>query len=304
MGFAWTADIAIDEALAQSLIAEQFPVLAGATLRPFGEGWDNAAFLVAERYVFRFPRRAQFAHLIAREIVLLPRIGAQLPFAIPTPTFGGAPTERYPYAFAGYPLLRGTTLDRSRATTEARAALAPTLGEALRALHAIDTEPFAGVLPGDDLGRLDHPTRLPLARERLALLHAEGLIADPEPLLTEMERIAPLDDVRDDTLVHGDLYERHVVVDDGTLVGFIDWGDMHRGDPALDLAIAHLVLPAGAHDAFRRAYGGVDERTWDRARYRAIYHAALFADYGLRIGDTHAREAGVAALTALRARLV
>lgn len=300
----WTADVAIDAPLARRLIAEQHPALRDAPLRAYGEGWDNAAFLVDERYVFRFPRRTVVAHLIEREIALLPRIAAHVPFALPAPAFVGVPTERYPYAFAGYPLVRGTTLDRSAATPAQRAALAPALGAALRALHAVDASSLGDALPGDEIGRLDHAKRLPLAHERLTELYARGLVGDPAPLLAELERIGPLDDARDDTLVHGDLYERHVVLDDGALVGFIDWGDIHRGDPAIDLAIAFLVLPVQAYDAFRAAYGGIDDRTWERARYRAIYHAALFAAYGVRIADDAASAAGLGALTALRASLV
>lgn len=296
----WAADIALDAALARRLIAEQFPALGDAALRPFGEGWDNAAFLVDERFVFRFPRRRIVAHLIVREAALLPRIAAAVPFAVPAPVYVGVPTERYPYTFAGYPLLRGTTLDRAAASGTDRAALAAPLGAALRALHAFDVAPFEGTLPPDEIGRLEHAKRLPLARERLRGLYERGLVDDPRPLLAELERIGPLDDARADTLVHGDLYERHVVVANGALVGFIDWGDVHRGDPALDLAIAFLVLPAAAHAAFRAAYGPIDARTWDRARYRAIYHAALFAAYGVDVDDAAASAAGVAALTALR----
>lgn len=296
----WAADVAIDAALAGRLVAEQFPALREAPLRPFGEGWDNAAFLVDERYVFRFPRRAVVAHLIEREVALLPRIASSLPCALPAPAFVGAPTGRYPYTFAGYPLLRGTTLDRSGASEADRTALAPALGAALRALHDVDTGPLQDALPPDEIGRLDHAKRLPLARERLTDLRERGLVDDPQPLLAELERIGPLDDARSDTLVHGDLYARHVVVEDGGLVGFIDWGDVHRGDPALDLAIAFLVLPPAAHAAFRAAYGPIDARTWERARYRAIYHAALFAAYGVKIGDTAASAAGIAALAALR----
>ena len=300
MAAPWAADVAIDAALARDLVAEQFPALRDAPLRPFGEGWDNAAFLVDERFVFRFPRRTAVAHLIAREAALLPRIAPAVPFAVPAPAYVGTPTERYPYTFAGYPLLRGTTLDRAAASPADRAALAAPLGAALRALHAFDIAPFDGSLPPDEIGRLDHAKRLPLARERLTGLHERGLIDDPQPLLAELARIAPLDDARGDTLVHGDLYERHVVVADGALVGFIDWGDVHRGDPALDLAIAFLVLPPAAHAAFRAAYGPIDGRTWDRARYRAIYHAALFAAYGVEIDDAAASAAGIAALAALR----
>ncbi len=109
---------------------------------------------------------------------------------------------------------------------------------------------------------------------------------------------APLDGRR--TLVHGDLYARHVLLDARARpCGVIDWGDMHLGDSAIDIAIAHLMLPARAHAAFRTAYGPIDERTWNAARYRAIYHAILELDYGTRAQDGRMRAIGATALRLL-----
>jgi aminoglycoside phosphotransferase (APT) family kinase protein len=55
-------------------------------------------------------------------------------------------------------------------------------------------------------------------------------------------------------LTDGDLYARHLVLEPGGAAkGVIDWGDVHYGDPALDLAVAHLLLAAGGHATFRAA---------------------------------------------------
>lgn len=81
--------------------------------------------------------------------------------------------------------------------------------------------------------------------------------------------------------------------------GIIDWGDVHFGDPALDLAIALLVLPPEAYGNFRTEYGGINDATWDAARFRAIYHAFLELEYGLREGDKGMRAAGLIALAFL-----
>ncbi|MCB9539020.1 MAG: phosphotransferase [Myxococcales bacterium] len=86
-------------------------------------------------------------------------------------------------------------------------------------------------------------------------------------------------------VVHGDLYARHVVVEAGRLVGFIDWGDVHLGDPALDLSIAHALLPPDAHGAFRVAYGDVDRATWARARFRAAHYVSALLHYGWDVDD-------------------
>jgi aminoglycoside phosphotransferase (APT) family kinase protein len=298
----WTPEIAIDEALARRLIASRFPQLAALPVRRFGNGWDNAAFLVGDAYVFRFPARTIAAPLIETEVRVLPAIAPALPAAIPVPLFVGVPGDDYPWTFAGARVVPGITADRRVLSDAERPALAPALGAFLRAVHSLDARTVAPSLAPDTIGRLDHASRFPQARERFAHLSQAGLIDDPQPLLDELAGIAPQGS-RSLAIVHGDLYARHVVVDErGALSGIIDWGDLHHGDPAIDLAIAHLLLPPHAHVAFRAAYGDIDERTWDLARYRAIYHAALTADYAHATGEEALRDASLWALANLRMR--
>ena len=64
------------------------------------------------------------------------------------------------------------------------------------------------------------------------------------------------------------------------LVGVIDWGDIHVGDPAIDLAIVHSFLPTSAHAKFREVYGKISEETWSLALLRAIYSSTLLILYG------------------------
>jgi aminoglycoside phosphotransferase (APT) family kinase protein len=298
----WAADVEIDATLADRLVREQFPELGGRTVEAFGMGWDNAAFLVGGEYVFRFPRRRIAVPLMRRETALLGQIAPHVPLAIPAPVFIGVPSEIFSRPFAGYRLIAGLTACSVPLSEDVRAAMARPLARFLRALHAIDPVPLvAAGLPPDEIGRLDGTKRLRLARERLPSLVAAGvtgldafvewLAAHPPEPLPDAER----------RVLHGDLYQRHVVLDSKLQVaGVIDWGDLHLGDPALDIAIAHMLLPAHAHAAFRDAYGAIDERTWSAARYRAIYHAILEIDYGVREGDAGMRASGHAALNLMR----
>jgi aminoglycoside phosphotransferase (APT) family kinase protein len=285
------------------MIAEQFPELAAPSVEPFGNGWDNTAYLIGGAYVFRFPRRAIAVPLIEREVAILPLLAPALPASIPVPRFAGAPSGDYPWPFAGYAHLAGTSVC---ALPEAAGgvALARGLGAFLRALHGL--EPDGAVergLPRDEIGRLDHERRFAMARERLTALNAAQIIDDPRPLLDEMRAVAPRSGEGKLCIVHGDLYARHVLVDGGELSGVIDWGDLHLGDPALDLAVADLVLAAEHRPAFFAAYGPVGERTRARARYRAIYHAALVADYGANTADAALMRAGTTALARISAAL-
>ena len=70
----WSADVAVDEELVRRLIRGQFPELDLRSLRLVAEGWDNAVWLVDERWAFRFPRRAIAIPGVEREVAVVPRL--------------------------------------------------------------------------------------------------------------------------------------------------------------------------------------------------------------------------------------
>lgn len=295
----WSADVELTEADAAALIEQQFPALAPVTMAPLGIGWDNVAYLVNDAYVFRFPRRDVAAGLVEREARILPLLAPHLPLPIPVPELIGRPTATYPYVFAGYPFLPGQTACRSFGSDDERAAAAPALARFLAALHSIpvDAETRAWA-PGDEIARTDLPARAPVVKERL-LANAAGLeerevralIELVDGLATTPRRAEP------PCWVHGDLYACQLLVDESRrLAGVIDWGDVHLGDPALDLSIAISFLPPAGRPVFRQSYGDVDDATWRRARFRAIHYGAVLASYGQGIGDAAIMAAGSYAL--------
>ncbi len=255
----WVPEIAVDAALARALITAQFPAFAEASVAPFGSGWDNAAFLVDGRIVFRFPQRAVAAPLIEREIALLPLIAPHLPLPVPNPQYAGAASARFPWRFAGYERLAGVTSCTRVLPESALAALADALARFLRALHDLDASPLlARGLLGDTIAKI--------SPERLGI---------DEPPLEDAPRV-----------VHGDLYARHLLIDDDDrLCGVIDWGDLHYASPAVDLAAVYLLLPPALHARFFAIYGEVAPRVLRFARLRARHHAQYTLDYARRIGD-------------------
>jgi len=300
-GAPWAAEVAVDEELAARLIGEQFPSLAALPVCKLGEGWDNAAFLVGARYVFRFPRRAVAVTLIETEMRVLPEIVRRVPLRVPEPHFRGVPSDKFGWPFCGYERLGGTPLSGAHLDDPAYRKAARDVGAFLRALHAIDAW-VGGGLDGDRIGRLDHTRCAPKAVQRLHELQAAGVLREAVALEALLERFAPAQPRSERwTTVHGDLYTRHVLVDDaGRATGVIDWGDVHCGDPAVDIAVAFESFPPASRDAFLAGYGAVDETTWDWARYRALYHSALVAHYGFCIGDAELLNAGLAGLSFCR----
>ena len=142
---------------------------------------------------------------------------------------------------------------------------------------------------------------MPLVEERLVDCARLGLIESAEPWAAIVAN-APRDWIPGrGTLVHGDLYARHVLVDDEDApCGVIDWGDVHLGEPAVDLGLAASFLPPGAHDAFREAYGPIDDATWRMARFRALLSAVSVLVYGHDTGDADVLHEGRKALEHLR----
>ncbi len=70
--------------------------------------------------------------------------------------------------------------------------------------------------------------------------------------------------------LHGDLHPANLVVHDGRLSGVVDFGDLTGGDPASDLSVAWMLLPADAREVLRAHAGHIDDGTWARARGWAL----------------------------------
>lgn len=271
------AEVRVDAALARVLIDEQFPELEAAEVRPFGEGWDNAAFLVDDELVFRFPRRAVAVPLLRAECAVLPRLRDRLPLAISAPAWVGEPSARYAWPFAGYRRVPGRPAAELGLDDGARAALAAPLAEFLRALHGVDAaQGRAWGAPVDRWERLDLERRRSMARERLARATELGLIERATDWEGVLDAAPASWDARELGLVHGDFDARHLLLDDAHRPrGVIDWGDVHVGDPVLDLACVHAFLPPAARGTFRAAYGPIAPDAWQVARVRAVQSSAV-----------------------------
>jgi aminoglycoside phosphotransferase (APT) family kinase protein len=278
----WDAEVAIDEPLVRAVLAEQFPELDATSARLLGEGWDNSVWVVEDTWAFRFPRRDIAIPGMERELEVLPRLAPFLPVSIPEPRFVGVPGDLFPWPFFGAPLLAGVEAADAELSEDTRTELGSELGRFLRALHEVE---LAADLPDDPIRRADTPFRVERMRERLAASEALGVWQAPpevERILAEGERL-PLSTQRVTT--HGDLHVRHVLVGAGALSGVIDWGDMCRSDPAIDLMLVWSLLSPAGRERFVAAYGKVDEEGMLRARVLALFLGLTLALYGRDVGN-------------------
>ncbi len=290
----WAAEVTVDEPLARRLIGEQFPELEVGSLRLVGEGWDTTVWLVDEEWVFRFPRRSYPVPGLENEIAYLPRLGPILPLPIPNPTFVGRPSADFRWPFYGAPFLPGRELADAALDDAARSALARPLGEFLRTLHAIELD---AELPVDPVRRADMSFRVPRTIERLAELESLGLWTAPPLAGDLLESARELPAPEPTVTCHGDLHLRHLLVDGhGKPSAVIDWIDLSRNDPGVDLVLYWSSLPPESRSEFLAAYGPVSDEQLLRGRVLALFLCATLAVWGHHEGVENVKREAVGSL--------
>jgi aminoglycoside phosphotransferase (APT) family kinase protein len=290
----WAAEVTVDEALARRLIGAQFPELTVGSMRLVGEGWDTTVWLVDKEWVFRFPRRSYPVPGLENEIAYLPRLGPILPLPIPTPTFVGRPSADFRWPFYGAPFLAGRELADAALDDAARRALARPLAEFLRTLHAVELD---AELPVDPVRRADMSFRVPRTIERLAELESLGLWTAPPLAGDLLESARELPAPEPTATCHGDLHLRHLLVDDhGEPSAVIDWIDLSRNDPGVDLVLCWSSLPPEGRSEFLAAYGPVSDEQLLRGRVLALFLCATLAVWGHHEGVENVKREAVGSL--------
>ena len=278
MSEVWSAEEHVDDERARRLIRAQFEELSADAVTLVSEGWDYAVFRVDDEWAFRFPRREVVVPGAEREIAVLPVLASRLPVGVPAPVFVGRPSDGFPWPFYGARFLEGV-----EATGRPVEPIA--LGAALRALHAPETLAAVGAeLPADPLGRVDMDVRLPRLGE---------LGIDAPALVASARELPPAGHT---AVCHGDLHMRQLLVDGDALTGIVDWVDVCRSDPAVDLSVAWSTLDAARRRSFFTAYGEVGEETRVRARVVAAYLCAMLADWARKERVPDVLDAAVAGL--------
>lgn len=283
MPHAWNQTITINKDIAKKLVTSQFN-LKIKSIELLGEGFDNQAYLINKKLVFRFPRRKEGIECLENEILLLPFLALHLSSSFSNPTFIGKASHLYPFPFAGYPKLKGNPLYEIGFPFIKKTSFARTLGSWLRELHSIKVnDKHIKLIKGDQTWRLNVKQRLSFCQEKIKQYEQYFSTSqlDTSLLSKTIKKLSKFNFTKKKLCyLHGDLYSSHILVDNElNLTGLIDWGDVHIGHPGIDLIIIFNMLDDKVHKDFLQEYGQVDEEIISAALFRAFCHAISLLPY-------------------------
>lgn len=227
-------------------IQRNFPELEISSITLLGEGWMNIAFLVNDRYVFRFANTERANRELRTEICLLPKLRGVLKLQIPKFKFSGT-REKNGFAFVGYDLITGIPFHSkvfNSLNNEHKEDVLKKLAEFFLDLHGFSKKEatLCGVLEVD---YKEFATRIfseaqskvfPLIntkeREYIVKIFGDYILNE------ENFNYTPV-------LVYADSKPDHLLFNTqkNELTGIIDWGNVRIGDPDHDFK--HLFMSFG-----------------------------------------------------------
>jgi aminoglycoside phosphotransferase (APT) family kinase protein len=267
------SEIPLSRGLVRRLLVEQHPDLADRDIGHPAEGFNMAVFRLGDDLAVRLPRHRGSVGPLEAEIRWIGLLGRQWTFPMQRIERVGRPSTDYPWCWAVTSWLPGElAADRPLDASAARP-----LGQALAEVHrpAPDDAPFNS----EQSVRL--VAREPVLRRVLPQLPAvgaaRGLAVDLDAAAAIWAGALAVPDDAPRVWIHGDLHPFNVISLNGQFGGIIDWSDIARGDPAVDLGYLRLLLPAAAMPTAHDGYGGVDDATAARARGIGLWKAATLA---------------------------
>ncbi|MEX0940841.1 MAG: phosphotransferase [Candidatus Babeliales bacterium] len=297
----WAQTININQDLAKQLIESQTN-LKVVSIKIFGEGWDNIVYLINNEYVFRFARRQMGVTCMENEIAVLPYIAKNVSFSLSSPQIIGQPSNAYPYFFSGYRILPGEPLSETQAHLINNKIFAETLALWLKELHGLNIpQSYNSLIKGDQSWRLDVPGRIETCKKTISDYAHYFLQADfdKNDLFIALDILGSFNFAKAEkaSFVHGDLYSRHILVDENmNPTGIIDWGDIHIGNPGIDLSIGFMLFDQEAQNVFFNTYGNIDNQTKKIAIFRALTHSIRLLPYCYENKDEHLKDWTILAL--------
>jgi len=218
-----------------------------------GEGDFCAAYLVNDKWIFRFAKHLAALESLRREVCLLPKLFAQITLPIPLPEVNCFDERNVKTSFIAYRILPGRALVPGiydSLSDENKTSIAEQTAYFLNQMHSANTAAAenCGVPQNDYVGQYSYLQNQ--ARKFLFPVINQTERDFIERTVEKYLKSADNFNFRP-ALLHGDLSHDHLLYDKTTnfISGVIDFGDMMIGDPAWDFL--WLYEDFGA-DFFRR----------------------------------------------------
>ena len=254
-----------------SAISAECPGISVRSTRFIGEGWCFRSYLVNDHLVFRFPKgRGQWEEL-DREIQFLKYAAVKLPLQVPRYERVVRISEGSPFGYAVYGYLSGKATTLNLLTERQRATVAEELAGFLIALHNLHLEPgLSSILPRED-ARLTAQRYFSDAEVKVApklstaetqtLRHLfESYLAIPENF-----RFRP-------AVLHADFSADHILLENGSVHGVLDFGDVGWNDPDYDFMYLFVEFGNTFVEEIAQRYGHTDLA---RLRQKLLYFGVV-----------------------------
>lgn len=272
----WHAEYELDRDRVRDVI-QRNTELRVDSVTYLGEGWDFFNWLVNEDCVFRFPKRHSDIDTLVREQRLLRRL--QLPVAIPNVEHWVEKPTDFHVPFAGYAYLPGAQLLTMPADECELAAVGKTLGEILSILHQQQLTP--PLIPADPVALWFDEFDILVRRVKNEFSNDVGKAL--EAALASY-RVRPR--TTHQVTAHNDLGVEHILVNDGSVCGIIDWADAATANGFVDFAgIWGWGGDAAVAACFDSYYVEPDSNDLAQIRIQGICYALEQIYYGQQIAN-------------------
>ncbi len=216
-----------------NLIEQHFPGFKISCIKKVGEGDNSKAFLVNEKYIFRFPKKESVKQQLRREIFVLPKLKSALNLQIPDFEFISPQIN-----FVGYKKIQGEVLSNEilqSLNKKQQVSVQKTIANFLSQIHSF---------PLSDLQNCALET-MNLYEEYVDNFENAKKMIFPKISKNKREIITGLftsylsnknNFDYTPTFVHNDFSKDHILFDtvNKEITGIIDFGDIAFGDPDYD----------------------------------------------------------------------